>query len=234
MTDTTKIIEFFDQAEMRDDWRHQYRRYRMGRVKHQYWLWNRKRSDSVFVDEYDYFILKNCQPGHTVWFGHAGYYLKDIWPEITVVEQLPIVKTFYPEAIICRDRNKLPDVLPDLADNFAVVNNRGDYWVSLDGMTEYATSYTKVMRPGCRFFYSFRDTQIVGFNRLKVDMEKYFLDWALNLQKLGFDLVWYDINFARKMPDHNGYYDMLENPDTTNGNLKYAFVYHGKPWDIVK
>lgn len=232
MTDSTKIIEFFDQAEMRDDWRHQYRRYRMGRVKHQYWLWNRKRSDFVFVDNYDHFILKNCQPGHTVWFGHAGYYLKDIWPEITVVEQLPIVKTFYPEAIICRDRNKLPDVLPDLADNFAVVNNRGDYWVSLDGMTEYATSYTKVMRPGCRFFYSFRDTQI-HVNRLTTNLEEHYRNWALSLKdRCGLELVWSSIDFKKQVIDENGIWPCAENPDSLNGNLKFAFVYQGPGWEI--
>jgi hypothetical protein len=45
-------------------------------------------------------------------------------------------------------------------------------------------------------------------------------------------LVWYDINFKRKIPDDNGYYDMSENPDTTNGNLKFAFVYNGDAWTI--
>lgn len=230
----SKIIEFFNQSEIKADWKTQYIRYRLGRLKHQYWLWNRKRSENLLVDEHDYFVLRNCQPGTTVFFASSGYYLKDIWPEIVAVEMHPVVQTFYSDARICTNRNDLPTVLPEGADNFAVVNNRGDIWTELENVTEYVRQYSKVMKPGCRFFYSFRDTQIVGFNRLKVDMEKYFLDWALNLQKFGFDLVWSDINFARKVPDQNGYYDMLENPDTTNGNLKYAFVYHGKPWDIAK
>ena len=46
-------------------------------------------------------------------------------------------------------------------------------------------------------------------------------------------LVWYDINFFKKQPDANGQYDMLENPDTANGNLKFWFVYKGKTWDII-
>lgn len=229
-----KLIEFFNQSSMRNDSKTQYIRYRLGRLKHQYWLWNRKRRSELLVDEYDYFILKNCQPGTTVFFASSGYYLKDIWPEIVAIEMHPIVKTFYPNVRICTDRHLLPNVLPEGADNFAVVNNRGDIWTELDNVTEYVKSYSNVMKPGCRFFYSFRDTQIVGFNRLKVDMEKYFLDWAISLKEFGFDLVWYDINFARKLPDHNGCYDVLENPDTTNGNLKYAFVYKGTPWTIVK
>lgn len=89
------------------------------------------------------------------------------------------------------------------------------------------------MNPGCRFFYSFRDTQIVGFNRLTVNMEEYFLDWAKDLERThDLKLVWHDINFKKKLPDINGYYDQLENPDTTNGNLKFWFVYKGDVWEI--
>lgn len=229
-----KIIEFFNQSTMHTDWKTQYIRYRLGRLKHQYWLWNRKRSADLLVDEHDYFVLRNCQPGTTAFFASSGYYLRDIWPEIIAIEMHPVVKTFYPEARICTDRDFLPQVLPEGADNFAVVNNRGDIWTEIENVTGYVSQYVKVMRPGCRFFYSFRDTQIVGFNRLKVDMERFFLDWALRLEYLGLRLVWHDIRFDRKMPDQNGCYDMLENPDTTNGNLKYAFVYQGDPWTIVK
>jgi hypothetical protein len=65
-------------------------------------------------------------------------------------------------------------------------------------------------------------------------MEMFFLDWAKRLEsECGLELVWHDINFKKKVPDGNGYYDMLENPDTTNGNLKFWFVYKGKPWTPV-
>lgn len=229
-----KLLEFFNQSSIKTDRKTQYIRYRLGRLKHQYWLYNRKNPNEARVNEYDYRILQNCQPGHTVFFASSGYYLKDIWPEITAVEMHPIVKTFYPEAIICEHRQDLPTVLPDLADNFAVVNNRGDIWTELENVTEHCRYYTKAMRPGCRFFYSFRDTQIVGFNRLKVDMESYFLDWALSLEKdMDLKLVWHDIDFPKKVPDGNGCYDMLENPDTTNGNLKFMFVFKGEPWTVI-
>lgn len=230
----TKIIEFFDQSHIRDDWKTQYIRYRLGRLKHQYWLDNRKNPTQAKIDEYDYRILQNCQPGHTVFFASSGYYLRDIWPEITAVEMHPVVKTFYPDAIICEHRKDLPQVLPNLADNFAVVNNRADIWTEIENVTTHCRYYTRVMRPGCRFFYSFRDTQIVDVNRLKVNMEAYFLDWAKSLkQELDLDLVWYNIDFQRKIPDKNGCYDMLENPDTTNGNLKFMFVYRGTPWQVI-
>lgn len=234
MQQWTKLIEFFDQSQLRTDWKTQYIRYRLGRLKHQYWLDNRKNLTHAKVDEYDYRILQNCQPGHTVFFSSGGYYLRDIWPEITVVEMFPVVKTFYSEAIICEHRQNLVNVLPDLADNFAVVNNRADIWTEIENVTEHCRYYTRAMHPGCRFFYSFRDTQIVNLNRLKVDMEQYFLNWARSLdQELGLQLVWSDINFRRKLPDQNGYYDMLENPDTTNGNLKFMFVYQGQPWQVI-
>jgi hypothetical protein len=229
-----KLIEFFDQATVRSDWKTQYIRYRLGRLKHQYWLDNRKNPDLAKVDAYDYRILQNCQPGHTVFFSSSGYYLKDLWPEITAVEMFPVVKTFYPDVIVCQRREDIASNLPSLADNFAVVNNRADIWTEINNVTEHCRHYTRAMRAGCRFFYSFRDTQIVGINRLKTDMEKYFLDWANSLHaELGLELVWHDINFRRKQADHTGEYDVMENPDTTNGNLKFMFVYQGKPWTVI-
>lgn len=229
----TKIIESFDQATIKGDWRTQYRRYRAGRLKHQYWLWNRKSSNQALVDEYDYKILKNCQPGHTIFFSSAGYYLKDIFPEITVVEQFPIVKTFYTDAIICEDRTQLPNVIQTKADNFAMVNNRAEVWITVDGLTEHIRNYTSVMNTGCRLFYSFRDTQM-WVNRLTIDMEDHFKQWALSLEaELGLKLVWHSIEFPKKQPQENGDYDVHENPDTANGNLKFWFVYKGKPWTPI-
>jgi hypothetical protein len=224
----TKLIEFFDQQPIKSDWKTQYIRYRLGRLKHQYWLWNRKNPDQALIDEYDYAILRNCQPGRTVFFASAGYYLKDIWPEIESVEMHPVVKTFYPAVHVCT-REQLKD-LPWRVDNFAVVNNRADHWVTVHGLTEHLRNYSSVMNLGCRVFYSFRDTQI-HVNRLTTDLESHFLDWAKSLKHiLGLELVWHSVDFTKKLPDSNGYYDQLENPDTTNGNLKFWFVYKGTPW----
>ena len=229
----TKLIESFDQAPIKTDWKTQYIRYRLGRLKHQYWLLNRKNPTQAVMDTYDYSILKNCQPGTTVFFASAGQYLKDIFPEIEVVEMHPVVKNFYPAVHICEDRSRLTE-LPFTADNFAVVNNRGDIWTEIENISGHCKHYTKIMNPGCRFFYSFRDTQISGLNRLTIDMEKFFLQWAQNLERThDLKLVWHDINFNKKIPDTNGYYDQLENPDTTNGNLKFWFVYKGNPWNLI-
>ena len=224
-----KLVEFFDQQPIKNDWKTQYIRYRLGRLKHQYWLWNRKNTNRVLIDEYDYAILRNCQPGRTVFFASAGYYLKDIWPEIESVEMHPVVKTFYPAVHVCT-REQLKD-LPWRADNFAVVNNRADHWVTVDGLTANLEHYCQVMNPGCRVFYSFRDTQI-HVNRLTTDMESLFLSWAQGLESIGLQLVWHSIGFDRKVPDQNGYYNQLENSDTTNGNLKFWFVYKGTPWSV--
>jgi hypothetical protein len=227
-----KIIEAFNQSTIKPDWKTQYIRYRIGRLKHQYWLWNRKQQDQALIDEYDYKIINNCQAGTTVFFSCSGYYLKDIFPEIQVIEMYPIVKTFYPDVHICEDRSKLADEIPFNVDNFAVVNNRGEHWVTINGLTDHFKNYAKIMNPGCRVFYSFRDTQI-HVNRLTVDMEQHFLSWAKSLEELGFTLVWHSIDFKKKEMDANGHYDVLEMPDTTNGNLKFWFVYKGDPWSIV-
>lgn len=224
-----KIIESFDQAEIRKDWSTQYFRYRAGRLKHQYWLLNRKRNQAV-IDSYDHKIIQNCQPGTTVFFASAGYYLRDIYPEIKVIEMHPIVKTFYPEAIICTKRDLLGN-LEFRADNFAVINNRGDHWVTVDGLTNHLQNYTRIMNPGCRVFYSFRDTQI-HVNRLTTDLFQHFLSWAMGLEDIGLKLAWHSINFKTKYPDQHGYYDLSENPDTSNGNLKFWFVYKGTPWEV--
>jgi hypothetical protein len=228
----TKLIEFFDQQLIKKDWRTQYLRYRLGRLKHQYWLMNRKHPNRAVIDSYDYSILQNCQPGTTVFFSSAGYYIQDIFPEVKVVEQHPVVKTFCPNVYICEDRNNLVD-LPFCADNFAVVNNRSEMWTTVDGLTNHMTNYIKIMNPGCRVFYSFRDTQM-HVNRLTTDMEALFLDWATSLEAThNLKLAWYDIDFEKKLPDQNGFYNLLENPDTTNGNLKFWFVYKGEPWTLI-
>ena len=228
-----KLLEFFEEQPIKSDWRTQYIRYRLGRLKHQYWLWNRKNSDKALIDEYDYAILENCQPGTTVFFASSGYYLKDIYPEIEVVEMHPVVKTFYPSVHICSNRDNLEN-LPIRADNFAVVNNRGDIWTEAYNIAKYCKQYTKIMNPGCRFFYSFRDTQVSDINRLTINLEDYFLDWAHNVAKDNdMQLVWHNINFRKKQAQPDGSYDALENPDTTNGNLKFWFVYKGQPWKIV-
>ena len=228
-----KLLEFFNQSNIKSDWKTQYIRYRLGRLKHQYWLWNRKNKAKFVIDEYDHAILKNCQDGKTVFFASSGYYLKDAWPEIEVIEMHPVVKTFYDNVKIVQNRAEIETVIGEKADNFAVVNNRGDLWVSLSGMSKHFDSYINAMKPACRFFYSFRDTQII-FNRLTVNIEDMFFEWAQSLEKThNLKLVWYSIQFPKKTPDGNGFYDMSENPDTTNGNLKFWFVYDGHPWDVV-
>jgi hypothetical protein len=224
-----KIIERFDQATLLNDWKTQYRRYRTGRLKHHYWLNNRKSSVAI-VDEYDYLILKNCQPGHTVFFSSAGYYLKDIWPEITVVEMFPIVKSFYPDSTYVENRNALVTAVKP-ADNFACVNNRAEMWCTVDGLTEHFKQYVKIFRPGCRVFYSFRDTQM-WVNRLTVNLEDHYLSWAKSLESLNLRLVWYNIQMPKKLPDSDGNFNMLENPDSTNGNLKFWFQYCGSDWHV--
>jgi hypothetical protein len=92
-------------------------------------------------------------------------------------------------------------------------------------------SYTQVLNPGARFFYSFRDTQI-HYNRLTINSVEYFTSWAQGLDDIGLTLVWSDVIFKKKIKDGVGNYDGQENPDTTNGNIKFWFCYKGQSWDI--
>lgn len=223
----------FDDIQFKDDWKTLYRRYRIGRLKHQYWLWNRKQKHKFLIDEYDYKILKNCKDGITVFYASSGYYLKDLFPKIISVEQHPIVKSFYKDVIIS-SREELLYTIPKV-DNFAIVNNRAEQWYTPEQMKENILHYTKCMNKGCRFFYSFRDTQIPLINRLTTDLEKMWFQWALELEKTHhLVLVWQDIQFPKKHPNDYGQYDTLENPDSTNGNIKFWFVYQGEPWTLDK
>jgi hypothetical protein len=226
-----KLIEQIFTQDHKEDFRTNYIKYRTGRLKHQYWLWNRKRANKI-IDEYDATILKNCQPGRIAFFASAGYYLKEIWPQIDSIEMHSVVKEFYPNIFLVSSRNNLHKEIFIKYDNFAVVNNRADHWVDIDGLTHHLTNYIKILNPGARLFYSFRDTQI-HYNRLKVDSVEYFLSWATSLKDIGLTLVWSDINFKKKIKDNFGNYDALENPDTTNGNLKFWFVYKGLPWTKI-
>jgi hypothetical protein len=226
-----RLVEQIYSSDHLQDFRTQYVKYRVGRLKHQYWLWNRKRRDKT-VDWYDAMILQNCKPGTTAFFASSGHYLRDIWPNIDSLEMHPVVKEFYPDVVLIDDRKNICRHIPHKYDNFAVVNNRGDHWVGVDGLTDHLINYCQALNPGARLFYSFRDTQI-HYHRLRIDAEHFFLSWAHSLAKHDLSLAWYDINFRKKNKDGNGDYDALENPDTTNGNLKFWFTYRGQPWPIV-
>lgn len=225
-----KLVEQIYTDEHRTDFKTLYIKYRAGRLKHQYWLWNRKRSNKV-IDQYDAMILKNCQPGSIGFFASSGYYLKEIWPHIDSIEMHSVVKEFCPDIIYVKDRSVLADVTQKTYKNFAVVNNRADHWVDIHGLTDHVKNYIKVFEPGTRFFYSFRDTQI-HYNRLTVNSKQHFLDWANSLQSLGLNLAWSSVEFKEKVPDYYGNYDLSENPDTVNGNIKFWFSYMEQPWQI--
>jgi len=222
-----KLIEHFSDYPMIDTDRHNYIRYRMGRLKHQLWLQNRKR-DYITIDTHDKFIIDNLKAGKTCVFGSAGYYLEDLVEDLTVIEQHPIVKKFYPKAQIINHRNEIGKSYEKSFDNFVVINHRNDLWVDLDGLEKHFKDYRSAMKPGCLFFYSFRDTQML-FNRFKNDHYYFFLNFAKQLEKsLDLHLIWHDIKFAEKQKDGAGNYDINENPDTTNGNIKFVFEYQTK------
>ena len=239
-----KLIEHFTDYDMtttdnsKVD-KHNYIRYRIGRLKHNFWLKSRKSKDTVYVDAYDNFILQNLKQGETCYFGSAGYYLDGAIDNLTVIEHRPIVQAFYPEAVIVEHRNEVGKLFPNKFDNFVVVNNRADIWTTLydtfedlPSVEDHVRHYITSMKPGCVFFYSFRDTQIINWNRISENHYEYFYKFGLYLKKYGLNLLWHDIKFANKEADGNGDYDILENPDTLNGNIKFIFQYRNDTHNI--
>jgi|APSaa5957512535_1039671.scaffolds.fasta_scaffold59084_2 hypothetical protein len=221
-------IEHKDDTQMIDTPKHNYIRFRLGRLKHAVWLRNRKSSDKIYIDCYDKFILDNIQPGKTCMFGSAGYYLGDLVADLYIVEQWEIVKQIYPDALIVDERTEIADEYGATFSNFVVNNNKGDRFMH-GGPTDYCIEYTKSMTDGCLFFYSFRDTQQI-FNRLKVDQVAYFYNWASSLRDIcGLYLLWHQFEFVQS---EDGMYNELENPDTTNGNLKFVFQYNDDSYKI--
>ena len=228
-----KLIESFDEHPMSETDKTSYIRYRLGRIKHELWIRNRK-NNTVQIDAYDNFIVNNIKPGRTCMFGSAGYYLEKVIPQLHVIEQKPIVKKFYPKAVIAQDRKDIITFFGKGSfDNFIVVNNRSDHWVTIKQLAEtHIATYAKVLKPGGLLFYSFRDTQINGWNRLTEDHYDYFFKLTEYVKPLDLNLIWHDIKFAEKKKDGHGDYDFMENPDTTNGNIKFIFQYKDASWTI--
>jgi len=74
-----KPIEFhINQDQQKKDFKTRYLKFRLGRIKHQLWLNNRKADQKVIYEE-DKKILDQCQPGVTGFFDSAGYYIKDLF-----------------------------------------------------------------------------------------------------------------------------------------------------------
>lgn len=202
-----------------------YIKYRVGRIRHEFWLKNRKSKTNFYIDPYDWFIVNNLKPGNTCIYASAGYYLDELIENLTVIESKPVVKSFYPGAVICKHQSEIGELFPNSFDNFVVVNNRGDHWANgLQSINEYFASYVTSLKEHGLIFYSFRDTQIPGWNRLKENHYDYFYNFARDLEKTyNLNLLWHDIKFAEKVKDGLGNYDMMENPDTANGNIKFVF-----------
>jgi hypothetical protein len=213
-----KIIKhYFELARRNNNNRIDYIHYRVGNIKHELWLKSRKDKNNVYIDSYDDYILENMQFGNTGIYGSAGYYLEDLIKNLTVFENKKIVKTFYPKAIIVKERKEIGEQFPNYFDNFIVTNHREDLWVSRQKLIDtHIKDYKTAMKNGCLFFYTIRDTQITPWNRLKENHYNYFLKLAKDIEsQLGFKCLHSTIDFA------NG--DGNENPDTTNGNIKFLF-----------
>ena len=192
-----------------------YIRYRVSKRKHTLWLKSRKSKENVYLTPYDNYILDKMNPGATVIYASAGYFLEDCIDDLTVIETNPVVKDFYPKAIIVKEREQLGKLFPKKFDNFIVCNNRSDYWVDIEGTCRYIEQYKKCMNDNCLFFYSLRDTQFQSWNRLKINHYEMFVNLAKAIEKKGFRCLESKMEFA------NG--DGNENPDNTNGNIKYIF-----------
>ena len=208
------VKHYKDLTQIKNNDKIDYLKYRTGKIKHELWLKSRK-SDSVYITSYDQCILDNLQEGSTGIFGSAGYFLEDCVEDLTVMEKEPIVKKFYPKAIIVKEREDIGRLYPKHFNNFIVTNNRSDMWCDSKGLIKHIKNYQQAMAPDCLFIYSIRDTQFTPWNRLKINHYKMFVDLAKQIEQIGFKCQQTQIDFA------NG--DGNENPDTTNGNIRYIF-----------
>jgi len=210
-----KTIKHYDDIKpVKNNWKLDYIKYRANKHKHELWLKSRK-SDFVYMTAYDKFILDNLQEGQTGTFGSTYYHLEDCIENLTVIEQKPIVKKFYPKATIVKEREDIGRLFPKKFNNFIVTFNRSDHWHDHKGIVGHVKKYQEAMAPGCLFFYSLRDTMWSPWNRLKINHYKFFVDLAKQIEQIGFKCKQSQINFA------NG--DGNENPDTTDGNIKFMF-----------
>lgn len=217
-----KVISRYSDANFHSTFRNLYIKWKFGKPKHKYYVHNRKSKDKI-LDYYDKYILDNIQPGVTIAFDCAGYYLDGIVDNLIVVDLDPIVKVWYPNAVIY-DNNHAVTHLYNTADNFIVNNTIKLRWKTFDEFSEFWKTSRQFLRHESQIFFSFRDI-FIFHNRLKFKFSDLLSNWLCEMQQYGFDVNQYTYD---KLPVTEHMTDLEKIPeieDMNNGNVKIHWTY---------
>lgn len=219
-----KIIRNYAEGGFRESFRNLYTKWKFGKPKHTYYVKNR-RSNVVVLDQYDQYIIERLQHGNTIVYDAAGYYLADVIPNLTVVELNPIVRTWFPAAIIDTGPTSVEHLYGSAA-NFIVNNTIKLRWKTFDEFTSYWEHQTRFFSDTTEIFFSFRDI-FVFHNRLKYRFSDLLSRWLTeDMEPRGFQLVQLDHQLVPVDSSVTELERAVEVTDMINGNVKIHWRYH--------
>jgi hypothetical protein len=218
----SKVIGKYADAVLRTDFRTSYTRWKFSKPKHNYFVRNRH-SKEIILDNYDKYIIDHLSPGKTITYDGAGYYLDPAIDNLTVIELVPLVLSWYPKAVIDTGEDSVKH-LYNQADNFIVNNTIRLRWKTFDEYTEYWQFQTRFFKPGTQIFFSFRDI-FIFHNRLKHNFSILLQAWLLSMEQYGFKLLWVNYDLIKINDTLVDYTWLPEVDDMINGNVKIHWEY---------
>lgn len=221
-----KIIGRYNDATLKESFIQQYRVWKFGKPKHNYYMCNRKSTELIF-DLYDKYILDNISPGKTIIYDSAGYYLDEVIDDLTIVEIKPIAKKLYPKVIIDIGPESVEQYYHQ-ADNFIVNNTIQLRWKTFEDYTAYWKFQTRFFKPGAQIFFSFRDI-FIFHNRLKYHLSELLIEWIDVMKSHGFVLANLDHQLIPIDDTITNISCLPEITDMVNGNIKIHWIYQPCP-----
>jgi hypothetical protein len=217
-----KVIDCYADGEFRANYRNRYTRWKFGKPKHNYYVKNR-RAPIKILDLYDQYILENLNPGTTMAFDCAGYYLDGLVDDLCVVDLDPIVLSWYPQAHIYTDEKSVVELYHS-ADNFIVINTIKLRWKTFDAYTDFWCRARRFLRNGCQVFFSYRDI-FIFHNRLKYNFSELSQQWLLTMEQHGFYVNKYQYEPISVTSEMHDLSQIPEINDMVNGNVKIHWQY---------
>jgi hypothetical protein len=217
-----KVIGRYTEAKFRDTFPNHYKLWKFGKPKHMYYVRNRRAKEKT-LDLYDQYMLEHLNLGHTITYDAAGYYLDGIVNFLSVVELNPVVKRWYPQAIIDNGSESVEHLL-ESADNFIVNNTIRLRWKTFADYTEYWKTQRRFLKPGAQVFFSFRDI-FIFHNRLKYNFSQLLAEWLPTMEQYGYKLVRLEHKLIAIDDTLTNLNDLPEVEDMINGNVKIHWEY---------
>ena len=217
-----KIISRYKDATFIESFRNRYCVWKFGKPKHNYYVQSRQKK-VLILDEYDEYIINNLNPGRTITYDVAGYYLDGAIDNLTVIELNPIVLRWYPSAIIDRGEDSVGH-LYNQADNFIINNTIKLRWKTFDEYTAYWEYQSRFFKSGTQIFFSFRDI-FIFHNRLKFNFSELLRQWIDHMESKGFQLIRLQHDLISIDDSLNDITKLPEISDMMNGNVKIHWRY---------